>query len=97
MTASKCIAYGLTKVFVSGVTINNRLSVDVVKSVNNKIIEMCNENNFTFIDNSNISKSHIYEDGLHLADNGRSVLVENFTRELNSFLSLKNQTRLSVF
>ena len=56
MAASKCIAYGLTKVFVSEVTINNRLSVDVVKSVNNKIVEMCNENNFTFIDNSNISK-----------------------------------------
>ena len=38
MTASKCFAYGLTKVFVSGVTISNRLSVDVVKSVNNKIV-----------------------------------------------------------
>ena len=39
---------------------------------------------FTFIDNSGITVDHLQNDGVHLADGGSSVLLENYLHNLNS-------------
>ena len=44
----------------------------------NKVLEnLCKINNFIFIDNSNIHTGHLY-DGVHLNDEGTSILANNY-------------------
>ena len=62
--AIKCISFEVSKFFISGIAHNNKISDYVIKDVNSRLIELCNENSFIFIDNSNILQSHLY-DGLH--------------------------------
>ena len=58
--------HGLLKVFVSAIVRNKRIPESLLEEVNEKICFMCNDNNFIFVDNSNISNIHLFDDGLHL-------------------------------
>ena len=52
-----------------------------VSNINSILNELCHQNNFIFINNQNINLSHL-EDGLHLTDEGLSILKDNFLRAL---------------
>ena len=39
-----------------------------------------------FIDNSNIYAENLFEDGLHLNDDGKVILANNFIYVLNTFI-----------
>ena len=51
---------------------------DKVIAVNNILKRVCKLNGLGFIDNSNICSENLFEDGLHLNDDGKVILVNNF-------------------
>ena len=51
-------------------------------SLNDTLKRMCQENGFVFIDNENISLSHLY-DGVHLGKPGSRILEDNILKALN--------------
>ena len=53
--ALKCISYGICKVFISSICYNTRTCNDYLQEINQRIAGICRENNFNFIDNSNIT------------------------------------------
>ena len=59
------MSQGVSKVFVSVIVQNPE---SLLEEVNEKISFMCKNNNFIFVDNSNISNIHLYDDGLHLVE-----------------------------
>ena len=65
-TAVKCMSHGLTKVFGSAIVRNKRIPESLLEEVNEKTSFMCNNNSFIFVDNSNISNIHLFDDDLHL-------------------------------
>ena len=58
--ADKCMSHGVSKVFVSAIVRNKRIPESLVE-VNEKIAFMCKNNNFIFVDNSNISNIHLFD------------------------------------
>ena len=42
-----------------------------VQNVNNMLKSLCEKNSFYFIENSNIRKTPLYEDGVHLLESGK--------------------------
>ena len=46
--------------------------------VNNSLREQCVLNGFGFISNDNISRTHLWKDGIHLEDLGTNILAGNF-------------------
>ena len=55
--------------------------------------ELCKEIDFNYISNSNITRSHLSKDGIHLHDNGTFKLGDNFAKHVNvsgSFLNAWN-------
>ena len=52
---------------------------DMVKS-------LCDEKGYHFISNDNISREHLYKDGVHLLDNGTDILAGNFVNFINYFI-----------
>ena len=52
--ASKCKTYGIKNIFISGLTINNRLLSDLINTMNNTLKLGCTKYSYNFIENSNI-------------------------------------------
>ena len=72
-TAVKCMSHGVSKVFVSVIVRNKRIPESLLEEVNEKVSFMCENNSFIFVDNSNISNIHLFDDGLHLVESGRCI------------------------
>ena len=82
----KCMLHGVSKVFVSTIVRNKRIPESLLEEVNEKISFMCKNNNFIFVDNSNISSIHLFDDDFHLVESGRCILANNVIDRINSFL-----------
>ena len=52
-------------------------------AVNNVLKCVCKLNVLGFIDNSNICSENLFEDGLHLNDDGKVILANNFLYVFN--------------
>ena len=85
----KCKSAGVTRILISGIVVNKKLTSAYISSVNQRISNMCRDNSFVFIDNNNIPTSSIFCDGLHLLETGKRVLANNFIDNLNSFLRVR--------
>ena len=83
--AKVCREFGVKNVFVSSITCrSNQVQMKKVIEVNSCLMNMCNEEGYLFIHNSNIELDNLWRDGLHLADSGVDILEYNF------FTSLEN-------
>ena len=60
-------------------------------AVNNILKRVCKLNWFEFIGNSNICAENLFEDILHLNDDGKIILANNFTYVLNRFTLLNEK------
>jgi len=88
-----CKEYGVNKVTISSV-LPGRSKKFTLSSIfiNNILEQLCEEVGFDFIRNANISyeiptedsKGLFYRDGLHLNDDGRKILMQNFIDYLNT-------------
>ena len=84
--AVKCMSHGVSKDFVSVILRNQRIPESVLEEVNEKISLMCKNNDFIFVDNSNISNIHQFDDGIHLVESCRCILANNVIDRINNFL-----------
>ena len=81
-----CRDYGVNDVFISvmicrrGKFLNGK-----VERVNFLLKQICEENGYFFIDNSNIEIRDLWKDGIHLLESGKTKLAENFIYFLNNF------------
>ena len=57
-----------------------------IDQINEAIKELCDENNFVFIDHQKITSNDLWEDGIHLTNSGKTILARDFTVKLNEFL-----------
>ena len=83
--AEKRFSYGMENVFISSMVYNKRSNGYFLERVNAQIAKFCKENNYGFIDHSNINSSHLYDDGLHLLEPGKIILANNVINCLNTF------------
>ena len=86
--ASKCILYGVCKIFISSICFNNRTNNEYRMAINNRISQLCRENNFKFINNNSITEKRLYRDDLHLLYSGKIILANNVINTINDFLSM---------
>ena len=56
--ADKCMSHGVSKVFLSAIVRKKRIPESLLEEVNEKVSFMCKNNNFIFVDKSNISNIH---------------------------------------
>ena len=58
-------------------------------AVNNILKRVCKLNGLGFIDNSNICAENLFEDSLHLNNDGMVILANNFVYVLNSLSQIE--------
>ena len=89
----KCKSAGVTRILISGIVVNKKLTSAYISSVNQRISNMCRDKSFVFIDNNNIPTSSLFRDGLHLLEMGKRILANNFIDNLNNFLRVRKTHR----
>ena len=70
------MSHGVSKVFESAIVQNKRIPESLLEEVNEKISFVC-KNSLIFVDNSNISNIHLFDDGHHLVESVRCILANN--------------------
>ena len=76
-----CQRYGVEDIFVAGVTARPGLQRRCY-GLNDKLERLCEERGFVYINNDNISISHLY-DKVHIGEAGSQILKRNYLKALN--------------
>ena len=64
---NKCIDHGVVKVAIPSIFVKKSIRLSsLTRKVNDEPRVLCSINNFHFISNDNITRKHLYEDGVHL-------------------------------
>ena len=86
---------GVKKVVISSILPNKNIALTrLMQWMNNSLREQCVLNPFGFISNDNISRTHLWKDGIHLEDLGTNILAGNFVDFLNRFILSKSSEHL---
>ena len=80
----------MKEVAISILSKKNIALICLIQEVNNSLREQCILNGFGFISNDNISRTHLWKDGIHLEDLGTNILAGNFVDFLNRFILSKS-------
>ena len=77
---------GAKKIFISSVmTRRGYRYQEVVKKVNEVLYMACVAENFSFMDQADITMSHISSDGIHLNTHGTVILLFNILSVFSNF------------
>ena len=82
----KCIDHGTEKVFISSILKCSRIIPDRIRNVNELLKGKCIEFGFIYIDNNMIMIDHLWKDGIHLTNQGKTLLARHFINSLITFL-----------
>jgi len=81
----QCRYHHVNKVLISSITVRKDLELSkIIDEVNYYLRDLCQSNNFSFVNNQEITTSYLSRDGLHLKDIGTDILTNNITNVLNS-------------
>ena len=82
-----CIDLGVKEVVISSILLKKNIGLTrLIWQVNDSLREQCVLNGFGFISNDNISRTHLWKDGIHLEDLGTNILAGNFVDFLSRFI-----------
>ena len=84
-TGLTCKENGVKKVFISSLLCrSDKEEMDKVNEINDLLKQRCVIENFGFISNETIRENHLWKDGIHLIDQGTTILANNFINVLNN-------------
>ena len=83
----RAVKHGAKRIVISGLVIrkwNSHIN-QVIGSINRLVQDMCKEEGFYFIDQTDIERQHLWKDGLHLNQNGSYIFRMNIMNFFNTF------------
>ena len=83
ITFAKSIKTDTNDVVISSITARNDHLHDKGVDVNKLLKTKCDQNNFAFVNNSNIKKKHLNGSGVHLNYSGTVLLADNILKFIN--------------
>ena len=86
-----CTDLCVKRVVISSILPKRNIALThLIRQVNYSLRKQCILNGFGFISNDNISRTHLWKDGIHLEDLGTNILAGNFVDFLNRFILSKS-------
>ena len=90
-TGKSCIDLGVKELVITSIlSIKNIALTRLIRQVNDSLRKQCVSIGFGFISNDNISRTHLWKDGIHLEDLGTNILAGNFEDFLKRFILSKS-------
>ena len=88
-----CVNNGVEKVLISSLIFCQRVEWERVERINKLLKEKCEISGFIYIENNEISSRHLWRDGIHTTDGGKTILANNYIDSLNSFTGRQTHFR----
>ena len=86
-----CIDLCVKEVMISSILPKKNIALTrLIRLVNDSLREQYVLNRFGFISNDNISRTHLWKNGIHIKDLGTNILAGNFVDFLNRFILSKS-------
>ena len=86
-----CTDLCVKRVVISSILPKRNIALThLIRQVNYSLRKQCILNGFGFISNDNISRTHLWKDGIHLEDLGTNILAGNFVDFLKRFILSKS-------
>ena len=86
MINTVCKKKGASRICISGVPIRKpKFLQERAKDINETLMNLCQVNNFVYINNSDIDLECLHHDGVHLNREGTKILANNYLDCLHSF------------
>ena len=76
--SQKCKEHGIEEIIISSLVVTKRIDPNLLARANASLCNMCRENSFCFVDNSNISVDNSFKNKLHILDSRKTILANNF-------------------
>ena len=89
-TCQKC---NTRKIYISAILPSTRTNINIL-DIKKKLRDLCMKLNFEFIDHEQITTRFLWNDGIHLLDEGKSILGQNFVNRVSNFFR-KNDSFLT--
>ena len=86
--SQKCKEHDIEEIIISSLVVTENIDLNLLARVNALLYNLCRENGFCFVDNSNISVENLFKDKLHLLDSGKTILGNNFIYCINNYFLL---------
>ena len=84
--ANKAREHGTQKIFISGIMVRKAYFYkNIIGRINELLYKKCQEEGFIYLDQSDISPKHIWNDGLHLNKHGMTILKMNLSKCFYTF------------
>ena len=91
ISGKSCIDLGVKEELISSILPKKNIALTrLMQQVDDSLREQCILNEFVFISNHNISRTHLWKDGIHLEDLGTNILAGNFVDFLIRFILSKS-------
>ena len=84
-----CMKAEVKTVFVSSIVYCDRVEWNRIEKINEEIKILCAENNFVYIDNESVKSIHLWRDGLHLNEDGKDIIANNFIDNIRKTVKKK--------
>ena len=81
-----CMKAGVKTVFVSSIVYCDRVEWNRIEKINEEIKILCAENNFVYIDNESVKSIHLWRDDIHLNEDGKDIIANNFIDNIRKTL-----------
>ena len=86
-----CIDLCVKEVIISSILPKKNIALTrLIRLVNDSLREQYVLNRFGFISNDNISRTHLWKNGIHIKDLGTNIVAGNFVDFLNRFILSKS-------
>ena len=63
--------------------LGKRILGTTAKMLNDMLRDLCGLNNFIFLPRNEIKRHHLYEDNIHLNDEGTNIFASNLLESIN--------------
>ena len=81
-----CKNFDVNQVIISGIVSCKRADNSVINYINENLKIESTTKGYQFLDNGNIKLDNLCRDGLHLDENGKNLLLDNYVNFLYHFL-----------
>ena len=81
---NNCIKYGVEDVVISSIFVKESVELSAyIRKVNDELRDLCYKHKLHFVSNDNITRKHLCGDGVHLVNEGTSILGGNIVSFIN--------------
>ena len=67
----------MRNIFISGLVYTTRINIGIIEKSHIIIQNICQKYGWFYVHNRNIRGKHLYKDGLHLMEEGKTILARN--------------------